>query len=404
MIDQASTNQLIAAGQLANALTVYQDTGNLYQFGNEPINDDTNSHTVSYGIFTPSRVVTQIRRATLVENGPARWRFVVVLTDATSNHDYEITYTLIAGEPWLRIAITGRAPDDQSSVVTVSQFGSGSTLPDGLTRGTAYHWDATEPVRYWWGPTFQATHDYLLPTISGQAIAAVYHGGTPAWCRDQGDSSGNGAGPILGVLFRSANGQQRGAAGTDPDVHTQHFAFGGPGAAGLDPTTCAPLQNGLTFSTPLHARRLPDAIASGATTRTLPDTLSLASVSGAGLIRAARVQTGSGGTPTNTSPVITSGPPTSLVLRLYTPTNAPQTPLTVTLPSLPTGPTSGAPFEASLVTALEQPIPTDGLAQPASSITGTTNVQVSINAATALTTLQIVTQRAFVQPDNGKGS
>jgi hypothetical protein len=138
--------------------------------------------------------------------------------------------------------------------------------------------------------------------------------------------------------------------------------------------------------------------------RTLPETLSLASVSGAGIIRAVRVQTGSGGTPSSPNPVTTSGAPISFVLRLYTPTNAAQTPLTITLPSLPPGPPSSSPFAASLVTALELPLPTDGLKPPTSSITNTTDTQVSINATAALTTLRIVTQRTFVQPDNGKGS
>ncbi len=386
IVDAESGSELIATGGLANALTVYKDTGNLYQFGNEPIYD------TSCGTFSASRVIDQVTSATLVENGPVRWRFEVRLTDATSGDAYDVVYTLIADEPFLRIEVTGRAPDNQSSIVTVSQFGTDHTLPDGLTHGTPYHWDDVEPVRYWWGPTFQATHDYVLPTIDGQAIAAVYHGGMPAWCRDQGTQDGDGAGVILGVLFRSADGTERGAAGTDPDRHTQRFAIGGPGA-GLVPTTCTPLQLGLSFSTALRARPVSS---DEPLVRTLPASLSLASVSaGEGLIRAVRVQAGSAGTETLSSPA-TSGVPTSFVLRVYTPTNA-STSLTLTLPAVSTS----SSLTASLVTALELPIPTGGLTQPASSV-ATSGTQILATLGQALVTVRVATQRPYTTPDDGK--
>jgi hypothetical protein len=93
------------------------------------------------------------------------------------------------------------------------------------------------------------------------------------------------------VLFRSADGTERGAAGTDPDCHTQRFAIGGPGQVGSD----EPLA------------RAADA------------SLSLASV-GEGqprVIRTVRVQTGSAGMETLWSPT-TAGAPTSFVVRVYT--------------------------------------------------------------------------------------
>jgi len=389
LVDAESGKELVAAGELANVLTVYQDTGNLYQFGNEPINDWNG--VISYGTFAAQSVIDTVDLAALVENGPLRWRFVVQLSGA--GESYELVYTLVAGEPFLRIEVTGRAPNDQSSVVTVSQLGAGQTLPDGLTHGTPYHWTDVEPVRYWWGPTFQATHDYLLPTIGGSAVAAVYHGGMPAWCRDQGDQQGNGAGRILGVLFRSADGTQRGAAGKDPDRHTQRFAIGVPGA-GLVPTTCVPLELGLSFSTALRACPVgtDEPVA-----RTLPESLSLASVStGEGVIRAVRVQTGSAGTKTQSSPV-TSGVPTSFVTRVYTPANAATPmPLTLTFPGVASG-----SLDASLVTALELPLPTGGLPQPASSVAVSGN-QADLTMGQALLTVRVATNRPYVLPNSGK--
>lgn len=314
-----------------------------------------------------------------------------MLSTSAAKETYDLVYTLHAGEPFVRIEVSGKAPTSQSSVVSASTFAQRGQLPDGLTHGTPYHWNDVEPVRYWYGPTFQATHDYVLPTVGGQAIASVLHGGTPAWCRDQGASLTDPPSTLLGVLFRSADDPSRGAAGTDPDRHTQSFAIGVPGA-GLDPTTTAPLQQALAYQTPLAAR-----VVTGAITGPFapPASAQLAAVTGPGLVRAARTQPGSQSTAINATGV-SSGVPTAFVLRLYTPGNQAAS-LAVSLPWS----SKSQPIAASLVTALERPLPKAGLPNPPSSVT-TGGTTVTVAAGTALTTLRVATQRRFVPGSNGK--
>lgn len=389
LFDRVQGQELIAAGGVGNELRIYEDSGNLYQFGNEPIYDQAG--VLSYGTFRCSSVVDVVRSATVLEYGPLRFVLQVVLED-TQGNGYDVRYTLVKDEPFVRIRVRAAAPSSDCSVVTAFDFAS-SGAPDGLVHGTAYHWDDVEPIRYWWGPTFQSTHDYLLPTVAGTPIAAIYHGGVPAWCRDQGEQNEPPPGTVLGVLLRSASGQQRGAAGTDPDPHTQHFAVGIGGAAGLDPTTTAPLANALSFSTPLRSA-LPSAPTS---LSTMPESSSLAGVTrGTGMIRAVRVQPGSAGVAPPTNPYTDDGVPTSFVLRAYVPTNQPET-LTLDLPFE----SAQQPIDASLVTALEQPIVAEGLPQPPSSVSATGST-VTLQAGTALTTVRIQTRRVYVTPTNGK--
>ncbi|HEX2252637.1 MAG TPA: hypothetical protein VHQ65_05170 [Thermoanaerobaculia bacterium] len=393
LVDCATGIDPILQGIGANALRWYHDGGNLYQFGNE-IDGSASG-------FQERPTVPASLGARITENGPVRWRLEagVRLSESSTglSEDYQIVYTLIAGEPFVRIEVTGRAPDAQSAVVAAFNVGqiSTSTRSDGLTHGTTYHWTDVEPVPYWHGPTFQATHDYVLPTLGGEALAAIYQSGMPAWCRDQ-DNQQNDFGLVLGVLFRSADGKQRGAAGTDPDRHTQSYALGVPGTAGLDPATCGPLQLGESFATPLFARRVPTEGTRPTRPWALPATAQLAAVTaGEGMIRAVRTQPGSQD-PTVPTFAQTQGVPTAFVLRLYTPTNQ-ATSLTVDLPWQ----SSQQPVDAGLVTALERPIEANGLPQPASSVS-TSGGTVDVDAGQAITTLRIATRRPFVAGTDGK--
>jgi len=388
MIDLSSGTQIVASGGTAGALWIYHDDGNLYQFGNEPVSD--NGETC--GSFVPERRISDITSATVTENGPLRWSLLVTLTDRVSGEFYNVTSTLHAQETFIRISVTGRAPNRESAVVVTSAVADADgTLPNGITHGTPYHWNDVMPVRYWEGPTFQATHDYLLPTVGGIPVAAFYHGGMPAWCLDQGTAEGVGAGKILGVLLRNSNGIQRGAAGTDDDIHTQHFAIGVAGTGGLDPRTCAPLQMGLSFATPLSARALNLSVTVG---QALPATLSLAGVtSGIGMLRAARPQQGSAGITSGN--VVSKKPPFSVVLRVYSPTNDLETKLAIDLPAFLDVPS------ASIVTALELPPESAGLAQPECSVSAADG-GISVAMGAALCSVQLIGSRRYVEPLNGR--
>lgn len=407
LFDLSTGKDLVSTNGFACQLTAYNDTGNLYQFGNEPLYDteigDTGKYNISYGIFAPIAYGTQVQAATVLEYGPVRWRFAVTLA-FTDEKDavvstYEVLYTLIAGESFLRMAVKGRAPLAQSALVVQHMLvNTSGAAPDGLIHGTANHWDGEEPVPYWNGPTFQATHDFVLPTNSGVPFAAIYHGGIPAWCRNTDANS-----TILGTLFRNATGTQRGAAGTDNDIHEQEFALGAPAGASLDPTTATPLMNATSFSTALQVRQIKaTAVGDSPTQRqTLPESLSLAGITeGPGILRAARPQAGSGGVAAPTDDQSKQSP-FSLVLRVYTPANNPAgTQLTLQTPAFTT---SIAPATASLVTALELPVVQQGLAQPASSITPDGANTFTISAGTALTSVQVVGTRPYVPSSDGKG-
>lgn len=402
LIDLATGVNLVRSASGACRLAIYEDDGNLYQFGNEPIGN--NGSTT--GTFTLSQRINQVHHAEVLEFGPVRWRLAVTLLpqgqmQGATGPLYQVLYTLLAGESFLRVAVRGSAPNSQSAVVVENALvHAGQSTPTGLIHGTANHWDPEEPVPYWSGPTFQATHDFVLPTWQGLPFAAVYHGGMPAWCRAPGDP-GSEQNLIIGTLFRSTDGTQRGAAGTDGDTHTQEFAIGAPGGTSLDPTTGTPLKNGTSFSTPLQVRRIDSQpVGTSPTQRqTLPESLSLAGITeGPGILRAARPQAGSGGVPVPANANSTQSP-FSLVLRVYTPVNNPAgTQLTLQTPAFQTQ----APATACLVTALELPVVQQGLAQPVSSITPAGTNTFTLTAGAALTSVQVVGIRPYVQPSNGE--
>ncbi|MBX3588112.1 MAG: hypothetical protein KF796_15870 [Ramlibacter sp.] len=398
IFDGGATNDLVSPTSNACQLAVYKDNGNLYQFGNEPVGYNGGSE----GTFSLQRTITNVLSAEVVEYGPVRWRFAVQLSDTLTGFSYGVVYTLVAGESFLRVSVSGRAPDNSSAVVVLfPMVDPTGNQPDGLAHGTPTHWDDVEPVRYWQGPTFQATHDFVLPTFQGHPFAGFYHGGMTAWCRDQG-APGVTQPPvntILGTLFRSANGTQRGAAGTDGDVHTQEFAVGVPGTAGLDPATGIPLKNGTSFATPLAVHPMETRAVGDSPTRrqTLPESLSLAGItSGPGILRAARPQAGSAGQPAPTNS-ISQQSLFSTVLRVYNPGN---TSAALTLQA----PACRSPLTASLVTALELPLQTAGFAQPVSTIAPVSGAsgQFQITAGTALTSVQLAGTRVYVASSDGK--
>ncbi len=378
--DKQASLELIRDSMVGNEIRIYSDSGNLYQFGNEPLY----CSPTQYGTFKEVNTAFQtVGTPSFIEYGPLQQTFAVTIQDSISGQSYSLEYTLMEDEPFLRMKTTGAAPPSSSVVVAFPLISENNLVPDGLMHGTPYHWDDQEPTRYWNGPTFQATHDFVLPTESTSNppyVAAIYHGDVPAWCRNQGTSpSDSDIGTILGTILRNADGLQRGAAGTDGATHTREYALRIP--SGLSaPSTGIPLQESLALTTPLFAEIQYSLLS-------LPSYLqqsgSLASVTPSqAIIRAVRGQDGSG-------PLVSTGVPTSFVLRIYNPDSA-VTSTQVTLPFQ----SSSQPIVADLVTALEDPIPNSQITPNGQNIT--------VPTPHAITTVQIQTNRVFSVPNNGK--
>jgi alpha-mannosidase len=283
LIDKATGSDLIAPDAIANAIVIYADQGGLYRFGNE----------MSGCTLTPASDgarVTEALPAEILEQGPlrARLRTQVVIAGQT----YEKSYALVADEAFLRMSATGAAPAQTSVMVQFPLVGG----VDEIVHGTPYHWDRKAPERAGDGLSFEATHDFVIPRFGGRPLAAIFHGGVPAWAV-QSD------GVVIGALWRNARQEQcdiYGASGTDADAHTLDYALRVP--SGIEPPeTGAQLREALAFHTPLQARI-------AATTGPLPPQLSLASVGpDPAILTAAKSSTAS---------------PRDLILRIYQPTNA----------------------------------------------------------------------------------
>lgn len=140
----------------------------------------------------------------------------------------------------------------------------------------------------------------------------MYHAGMPAWAFDA-----NGA--LIGCLLRNTPGDgSQGAVGSDPAPHTQHYALRVPTGLGA-PETGQPLQEALGFHTPLLAARMPDGEQYDGMLTEPQAALAALPAGSPAVLTAAKPG---------------SYDPTSLVLRLYQPTNTSQK-LDVALPIRP---------------------------------------------------------------------
>lgn len=334
-------------GNLVNSLQIWNDSGNIYQFGME----FTNYCNQGQFAFGSSLVGGEGMQ---VEAGPIRWRFLANLSD-TSGNPYTTEYELIRGETLIRITTTGAAPSGTSVLTSFSVPGPQGALPDMLEYGTSYHWENRDPQQSWSGLTFRASHDFAqlvatLPMQADVATAAVYHDGIPAWTID--------GGTLRGCLLRNTPGGVRAESGTDTGVHEQRYTFDVlPSRA----STGYPLRTALYVSNPLSG------VALGAPTGTMPEAAQLASVAQPdALIRVGKI-----------------GPPVgegrSLILRVQKARDGSQ-PLDVNLPFLAQRGLSSA----AIVTALET---TPDRTPPPLSVVGTT---ASFVADRAVWTLQIV--------------
>lgn len=242
LIDKASGGSVLSGNM---QLVVFSDGGSIYTFGNE--------HT--FGQFYPAENVTwQPGTAQIVERGPLRVSVVasVTMTLEQAAVEYTLKYSLVAGESFVRVAVTGRALDGTSVMISLPVLGGVGSI----TRGTGYHWDSQTLIPYWPGYVFYPTHDYVRPTqTDGSATSAVvYHAGIPAWgyAIDNSGVAQKGT-PLYGVLFRNTSQSAWGAGGSDNGMHTQVFAIRPSDGAGV-PEDGTMLKESRRFSTPLIGR------------------------------------------------------------------------------------------------------------------------------------------------------
>lgn len=370
-------SNLLSDEQIANEIRIYQDEGSIYKFGMEP---GGLGWTLQDGALSAGSAVQ-------LEFGPLRWRVIATLIDNATGDTFQLTYSLIKGESLVRMSLTGKAPSRTSVVAAFPAVATDGTSATHLTYGTPHHWHEDAAPPYWSGPTFKPTHDFLLPTADTAGmtfpLAAVYHGGVPAWACAAGSG---GQGEILGCLLRNTPGTQNGACGTDSDEHTVSYALRVSSEA-LDPSSGTPLAEALAFSHPLRV-----AVAQPANAPEAPVTVgpsgSLASTD-SGMLRVARPQGEIPGPPA-TRP--NEQPVAGCALRLYR-ADADGSALDVAL-------TLGALGDqqtvesAELVSALEDPI------QGAPDVAVSTNV-LTVPTSQALTTVQVRVQRPPTSLTNG---
>jgi len=366
---------------LGNSIRLYDDDGNLYQFGNELLQSNT------FGNFSDTRTVLTGDAGEWLEAGPVRWHFCATVTGTRGT--YTLDYLLYAGESVLRMRLTGAAPS-ATSVLTAFDLAppADESLGYGLTYGTAHHYDDNPPVPYWNGPTFRATHDFAQVTGSTGPELAIYHQAVPAWSPLWAD----GKGQLLGALLRNTNGTDRGAAGTDPGVHTLEYALGLASDAPV--TTGDALRTALAVTNPL----IPAVAGVNRPTQgvSLPPQASLVTIAGPAqaILRVARTHPGSSvvDNPDLTGYYVER---CSYIVRVYLP-DAFRSVVTIQVPDLPAPGIPGydPDLTAALVTALDEPV-TGGPSLHASGDT------FQFTPELALTTLQLSATRWPTLPNTG---
>lgn len=354
----AGTSRNLLGGP-ANGLQFYDDAANdPYQLSNE-----------KGGSLAPIAAAFTTGKVEIPENGPVRATVVVSGWYGVNGRKVAAVheYSVVSGEPLLRIRTTASSPVKQLVMVEFP-------LPDPVgcvTYGTPYHWQRVRAVPAVVNdrmapPFFDATHSFVIPAASadGPPLAVLYHQHLPAWTASYPGSPKS----LMACLMR--NPESRGSKGvpsveSDPDPHTLSYALRLPDGSGL-PGDGTPLRESLAWRMPLHAA--PVLPVSGVP-RSLPRQYSLATASPAAAIVTAAKE--------GSLPGETAG---DLVLRVYQPTNGA---LDVTL-------TLGAPktpdASARAVTAMETPVDAERAALIDVQLSGDT---VRFHAVRAITTLAV---------------
>lgn len=324
--DLADGGAEVFAGN-ANVLTFLSDPGgNVYQFGYEM------QERLGF-----AQVDAQCLGLDIVETGPIRVRaqadVSVKATDGAFSETYTVVYSLVLGEPFVRVSVTGAAPPN-TSVLAAFPF---SAAVETLLHGTPYHWDTKQVVPFasvagGFHPTFESVHDFVVPQLSGAPLAAFYPMSCRAWAGDGQTLYACILRNSLTVTYINPTEQ------SDPAAHTIEYAVRVPSHLPT-PVGGDLLREARGYATPLVAASVPTQ--SGA----LPARHSLAEAEAPG------------GDPTPaifTAAKQGSFDESALVLRLYQPTNQV---LTVDLDlSTLVGVQPGWIWQATPATALEQPI------------------------------------------------
>lgn len=346
IVDGQPSGDLIPDGQVANGLTFYLDLGNIYQFGNEVISENGLA-------IVDGQLVS--KDAQILEGGPLRARVQaeVTFSDGTSQADYTLEYTLAAGEPFLRMAVTGSVPlppdpnkpgPDANPYAVMVRFPFTAGV-DNVLRGTPYHWHDQLPTPYWEGPTFQATHRFVVPTHKQAPLGALYHADVPAWAIDV-------TGAMIGCVLRNTPNEYpwtvpkaSWANGVDFGVHTRSYALRVPQGLELPPSGISLFKESLSYAMPLQGAYV-NVPSSGFSGRnfpvnvSLPTNFSLASIiSGNAILTVAKEGQFN---------------PGAMILRLYQPFNVSQT-VTLSLANYIKSLKGSSP-QVLPVTALEQSI------------------------------------------------
>lgn len=367
--DPQQSNNLLGSGGFQ--IVFYKDNGNIYRFANE-----LPCETEPVSKFCLDQKITLVSEPlAITENGPLRYTLTATASAVIGGDTFTFTtnYSLVYGEPFLRIAVTGAAPSKYSVMVKVP-FPSDVAK---LTYGTPYHWDARAPRNYLgWptadtkdveGMTFEPTHEFVIPMdADDNYLAAIYHASTPGWAIDS-------KGALLGCILRNTPGTQQAAWGTDSDSHTASLAIRVPGkpdtadqllspAVGCNPG--GPLGEALQFNNPLVGSVVP-----ATSSNELPSTMSIASTSDpTAVITAAKAGTVN---------------ETDLILRLYQPTNSPLEGVQINMDSPISKMYLGQTLNVAGQSALETPLDSTNLSLQA------TEASITLTAPFALTTLAL---------------
>ena len=156
--------EVLAPNQGGNGLRFYNDSkGNSFQFAYETQGGSSFDLENGKVIGKPTLKV--------LENGPLRACVETTVTFEVNNQQitYTRTYTVVAGEPYVRIRTTGKAPDNYSVFVQFPLLADSEGYQQ-MAYGTPNHWtiEKNKPnwdaYSGWTGPFFKGTWNFAMGT------------------------------------------------------------------------------------------------------------------------------------------------------------------------------------------------------------------------------------------------
>lgn len=260
-----------------NQVFFINDDGDYFGYGFEPSVGDNGpgSWTKSKGSFESfladaPNVSCSIR---VLEKGPLRASIETSTHYTIDGGTQNVTriYTLVAGDPVLRMKTTTGAPAGKTAMVSFPLV----EKPDLLAYGTPTHWtdDAPSPTWQVWGgwdgPMFKAAHNYFMPrqgrTFDSPGSVTFYHLGMRAW----GMWNKQAILTLVRNNTHGAWGDPSDMVSADPGVYELEYALAVGHASPLEIT---PLRESLKIQRPMLAKLLTGQGGE------LPQTFSLVSV------------------------------------------------------------------------------------------------------------------------------